>query len=234
MDEITTTDAIDPRRQASSGVGPMPQASPVVFVVHDDVSLREELETLIGNDGWRVETYASAQEYLSRPRVLAPSCLILDVALPDLNGLDLQKRVAVDRADTAIIFVTRYGDVRTTVQAMKAGAVEFLTKPFAEDALLSAIRQAIQRSRSALRQEAELRGLRACHASLSRREREVMTLVVSGLLNKQVGHLLGISEITVKAHRGRVMQKMKAKSFADLVNMNLRLDPASNGRWQKI
>jgi len=231
MDESRTTDSIDPDPRAFSGVGAAPQASPVVFLVHDDISLREELEALIGNDGWRVETYGLAQEFLSRPRVLAPNCLILDVALPDLDGLELQKRVAVDRFDTAIVFVTRHGDVQTTVQAMKAGAVDFLTKPFAEDALLGAIRQAIQGSRSALRREAELRGLRASHASLSRREREVMTLVVSGLLNKQVGHLLGISEITVKAHRGRVMQKMKAKSFADLVNMNLRLDLATDGRW---
>jgi FixJ family two-component response regulator len=230
MDEITTSET-DYRRQVFSGVAATPHAPPIVFVVYDDVSLREELEALIGNDGWRVETYTSAQGFLSRPRVVVPSCMILDVALPDLDGLALQKRIAVDRLHIAIIFVTRHGDVRTTVQAMKAGAVEFLTQPFPEDALLSAIRQAIQHSRFALAQEAELQALRACHASLSRREREVMTLVVSGLLNKQVGHLLGISEITVKAHRGRVMQKMKAKSFADLVNMNMRLDPANGGRW---
>jgi FixJ family two-component response regulator len=230
MDEITTSET-DYRRQVFSGVAATPHALPIVFVVYDDVSLREELEALIGNDGWRVETYTSAQGFLARPRVVVPSCMILDVALPDLDGLALQKRIAVDRLHIAIIFVTRHGDVRTTVQAMKAGAVEFLTQPFPEDALLRAIRQAIQHSRFALAQEAELQALRACHASLSRREREVMTLVVSGLPNKQVGHLLGISEITVKAHRGRVMQKMKAKSFADLVNMNMRLDPANGGRW---
>jgi FixJ family two-component response regulator len=228
MNEITTSDT-EYRRQVFSGIASAPHASPIVFVVYDDVSLREELEALIGNDEWRVETYASAQGFLSRPPVVAPSCMILDVVLPDLDGLALQKRIAIDRLHIAIIFVTRHGDVRTTVQAMKAGAVEFLTQPFAEDALLSAIRQAIQRSRFALSQEAELQALRACHASLSRREREVMTLVVSGLLNKQAAHLLGISEITVKAHRGRVMQKMKAKSFADLVNMNMRLDPAIGG-----
>jgi FixJ family two-component response regulator len=148
---------------------------------------------------------------------------VLDVGLPDLNGLDLQKRVAVDRADMPIIFITGYGDVPMTVQAMKAGAVEFLTKPFADDVLLSAIRHAIERSHIALRHEAEIRALRDCHASLSRREREVMALVVSGLLNKQVGCELGISEITVKAHRGRVMRKMKAGSLADLVNMAGRL-----------
>jgi FixJ family two-component response regulator len=231
MDEIAATDDFHPRARAFSGPGAAPQASPIVSVVHDDISLREELEALISNEGWRVEACASAQEFLSRPRSPAPNCLILDIALPDLSGLDLQKRVTADRLDTAVLFVTRYGDVQTTVQAMKAGAVGFFTKPFAEDALLSAIREALQQSRAALRQEARLQALRACHASLSRREREVMTLVVSGLLNKQVGHLLGISEITVKAHRGRVMKKMKAKSFADLVNMNLMLDPAIGGRW---
>ncbi len=211
---------------ASKPTGPMSQVTPIVFVVDDDVSVRESLELLIRTEGWQVETYQSALEFLSSPRVVAPSCLILDVALPDLNGLDLQKRVAADRLGIPIIFITGYGDVPTTVQAMKAGAVEFLTKPFADDALLSAIQQAIERSRSALGHEAELQALRECYASLSRREREVMELVVSGLLNKQAAHELGISEITVKAHRGRVMQKMKAKSFADLVNMNARLADA--------
>jgi len=194
-----------------------------VFVVDDDVSVRESLELLIGCAGWQAETFASAQEFLARPRVIAPSCLVLDVSLPDLNGLDLQKRVAVDRIDMPIIFITGYGDVPMTVQAMKAGAVEFLTKPFSDDVLLSAIRQAIDRSRTALDEEAGTRVLRDCYASLSRREREVMALVVSGLLNKQVGGELGISEITVKAHRGKVMGKMKADSFADLVNMAARL-----------
>src|SRR5947209_2363044 len=201
----------------------MTDAIPTVFVVDDDVSVRESLELLIGCAGWQAETFASAQEFLSRPRVLAPSCLVLDVNLPDLNGLDLQKRVAVDRMDMPIIFITGYGDVPMTVQAMKAGAVEFLTKPFGDDVLLSAIRHAIERSRIALAHEAEIRALRDRHASLSRREREVMALVVSGLLNKQVGGELGISEITVKSHRGKVMRKMKAASLADLVTMAARL-----------
>jgi FixJ family two-component response regulator len=198
-------------------------ATPIVFVVDDDISVRESLELLINNGGWHPETFTSAKEFLSRPRVLAPSCLILDVALPDLNGLDLQKRVAVDRIDMPIIFITGYGDVSMTVQAMKAGAVEFLTKPFSDDVLLNAIRYAIERSQTALDHEAEIRALQERHALLSRREREVMALVVSGLLNKQVGGELGISEITVKAHRGQVMRKMKAASFADLVNMAARL-----------
>jgi FixJ family two-component response regulator len=201
-----------------------------VFVVDDDISVRESLELLICNAGWQPETFASAREFLSRPRVLAPSCLILDVALPDLNGLDLQKRVAVDRIDMPIIFITGYGDVPMTVQAMKAGAVEFLTKPFRDGVLLSAIRQAIERSRIALDQEAELRELRDSYALLSRREREVMALVVSGLLNKQVGGELGITEITVKAHRGQVMKKMKADSLADLVKMSASLRLASAPR----
>ena len=209
----------------------MSHATPIVFVVDDDVSVRESLELLISSAGWQPETFASAQEFLSRPRVLAPSCLVLDVALPDLNGLDLQKRVAVDRIDMPIIFITGYGDVPMTVQAMKAGAVEFLTKPFGDDVLLSAIRHALERSHTALRHEAEIRALRDRHASLTRREREVMALVVSGLMNKQVGGELGISEITVKAHRGKVMRKMEAHSLADLVTMAARLGlaPAPKG-----
>lgn len=202
--------------------------APIVFVVDDDISVRESLELLIRSAGWRVEAFASAQEFLARPRVLVPSCLVLDVSLPGLNGLELQKSVAVERTDMPIIFITGHGNVPMTVQAMKAGAVEFLTKPFGDDVLLSAIRDALERSLAALGYEAEMQVLRDCYESLTRREREVMALVVTGLLNKQVGGELGISEITVKAHRGQVMRKMKADSIADLVKMaaRLRLAPA--------
>ncbi len=196
--------------------------TPIVFVVDDDVSVRESLELLIDCEGWQPRTFASAQEFLDHPRVRVPSCMVLDVSLPGINGLELQKRVAGERSDMPIIFITGHGDVPTTVQAMKAGAVEFFTKPFRDDVLLSAIREALERSRIALGQEAEMRVLRDCYASLSRRERQVMALVVYGLLNKQVGGELGISEITVKAHRGQVMRKMKADSLADLVRMASR------------
>ena len=207
----------------------MSQVKPIVFVVDDDVSVRESLELLIRCEGWQPATFASAQEFLACPRALVPSCLVLDVSLPGLNGLDLQKRVAIERTDMPIIFITGYGDVPMTVQAMKAGAVEFLTKPFNDDVLLTAIRAALERSRVALSLEAEMRVLRDRYASLTQRERQVMALVVSGLLNKQVGGELGISEITVKAHRGKVMQKMKADSLADLVKMaaRLRREPAA-------
>jgi FixJ family two-component response regulator len=198
-------------------------AKPIVFVVDDDVSVRESLELLINNEGWQPETFASAQEFLDRPRAFVPSCLLLDISLPGLNGLDLQKRIAVERSEMPIIFITGHGDVPKTVQAMKAGAVEFLTKPFNEELLLTAIRQALERSRLNLANEAEMQELQGRYASLTPREREVMSLVVSGLLNKQVGGELGISEITVKAHRGQVMQKMKANSVADLVKMAGRL-----------
>jgi FixJ family two-component response regulator len=196
--------------------------TPIVFVVDDDISVRESLEALIRSEGWETETFASAEAFLARPRVLVPSCLVLDVSLPDLNGLDLQKRIA-DRSDMPIIFITGYGDVPMTVQAMKAGAAEFLMKPFGDEVLLNAIRQAIERSHTALGQEEEVRMLRERYTSLSQREQEVMTLVVAGRLNKQVGFELGISEITVKAHRGRMMRKMKAGSLADLVNMAAKL-----------
>jgi FixJ family two-component response regulator len=206
----------------------MPQVTPVVFVVDDDISVRESLELLIRCAGWQPETFASAQEFLCCPRATVPNCLVLDVSLPGLNGLDLQKRIAVERPDMPIIFITGYGDVPMTVQAMKAGAAEFLTKPFDDNVLLTALRHAIARSHNALGREAEIQALRTCYSSLTGREREVMSLVVSGLLNKQVGDELGISEITVKAHRGKMMRKMNADSLPDLVKMaaKLRLAPA--------
>jgi len=203
-----------------------PQATPVVFVVDDDVSVRESVELLIRTAGWVPQTFASAREFLSRTRVPAPGCLVLDVHLPDLSGLDLQERVTGDGDDVPIVLITGYGDVPMAVRAMKAGAVEVLTKPFRPEVLLEAIAQAIARSRAALRGEAELRTLREKYETLSPRERQVMALVVSGLLNKQVAGELGISEITVKAHRGRVMRKMKAPSFASLVTMAARLEIA--------
>jgi FixJ family two-component response regulator len=202
---------------------PKSHATPIVFVVDDDISVRESLELLIRSEGWQPETFESAQEFLAHPRALVPSCLVLDFSLPGLNGLELQKRVAVERTDMPIIFITGFGDVPMTVQAMKAGAAEFLTKPFGDDVLVSAIRNAIERSKTALGHEAEMQALRDRYESLTPREREVMALVASGLLNKQVGGELGISEITVKAHRGQVMQKMKADSFADLVKKAARL-----------
>jgi FixJ family two-component response regulator len=201
----------------------MVNAKPIVFVVDDDVSVRESLELLIQSEGWEPKTFASGQEFLVCPPALVPNCLLLDISLPGISGLDLQKRIAIERTHLPIIFITGSGDVPKSVQAMKAGAVEFLTKPFNHEVLLTAIRQALERSRLALVQEAEMKELRERHASLTPREQEVMSLVVSGLLNKQVGGRLGISEITVKAHRGQVMQKMKASSIADLVKMAERL-----------
>jgi len=209
---------------------PKSQQKPIVFVVDDDVSVRESLELLIKFAGWQPETFASAEEFLARPRVETPNCLVLDVSLPELNGLELQKLIAMDRVDMPIIFITGHGDVPMTVQAMKAGAVEFLTKPIDDDALLSAIKSAVKRSAAALDDQTELQALRQCHESLTPREREVMRLVVAGMLNKQIGMKLGISEITVKAHRGKMMQKMKAASLADLVKIAVRLGlaPARN------
>jgi FixJ family two-component response regulator len=192
-------------------------------VVDDDISVRESLEALIRFEGWQPEIFSSALAFLERPRAFAPRCLILDITLPDLSGLDVQKRIASERGVMPVIFITGYSDVPTTVQAMKAGAVEFLTKPFDHEVLLAAVRHAIARSLAALEHEAEVQALDARYDTLSRREREVMALVVQGLLNKQVGSELGISEITVKAHRGQVMHKMGARSLAMLVTMAARL-----------
>jgi FixJ family two-component response regulator len=201
----------------------MSQPSTVVFIVDDDISVRESLELLLRHEGLGVETFVSAQEFLGRPRAVAPSCLVLDYSLPGLNGLELQKLVAVERHEMPIIFITGHGDVPMTVKAMKAGAVEFLTKPFSDDVLLNAVRGALERSRAILDRDTEIRTLKARYACLTAREREVMVLVVSGLPNKQVGGELGISEITVKAHRGSMMRKMKADSLAELVNIATRL-----------
>jgi FixJ family two-component response regulator len=197
----------------------MPSAKSIVFVVDDDISVRESLELLIHAAGWHPELFAAAQAFLDYPPVSVPHCLVLDISLPGLNGLELQKRVLTVRPELPIIFITGHGDVPKTVQAMKAGAVEFLTKPFPDAVLLDAIRHALERSRSFLGQAAEMQDLRDRYASLTQREQQVMKLVVDGLLNKQVGGELGISEITVKAHRGKVMQKMKADSLPDLVKM---------------
>ena len=216
MQAMSMPNAITTRR-------PGTPSTPIVFVVDDDISVRESLELLIQSAGWKPETFESASAFLARPPAQVPSCLVLDVSLPDLNGLELQQRIAGDRVDMPIIFITGYGDVPMTVRAMKAGAVEFLTKPFSDDTLLTAIADALEHSRATLGQEAEVREVRNRYESLSPREREVMTLVVSGLLNKQIGGELHISEITVKAHRGQVMRKMKAGSLADLVRMAARL-----------
>ncbi len=202
-------------------------ARPVVFIVDDDISMRESLDAMVRFVGFNAEAFASAQDFLERPRTMLPNCLVLDVHLPDLSGLELQKMIASERTDMPIIFITGDGDVPMTVRAMKAGAVEFLTKPFDDDVLLDAIRQAIERSRVALNDEAELKVLQDRYASLKQRERQVMALVVSGLLNKQVGGELGISEITVKAHRGQVMRKMNAGSLPELVIMAARLRRAN-------
>ncbi|WP_353840530.1 response regulator [Mesorhizobium sp.] len=200
----------------------MSQDKPVVFVVDDDRSVRESLESLIHSAGWCPKVFECALAFFSLPRPSVPNCLILDVNLPDISGLDLQSLVSVERI-TPIVFVTAFGDVAMTVKAMKAGAVEFLMKPFHTEVLLAAVEEALERSRTALEFDLDVRALQDRHESLSCREQEVMALVVSGLLNKQVAFELGISEITVKAHRGRVMRKMEAKSLPDLVNMDARL-----------
>lgn len=207
---------------------PSSAAIPSVFIVDDDVSVRESLELLVQNEHWKPETFASAHEFLNHPRTAVPSCLVLDLSLPGLNGLELQKQLAVQHIDMPIIFITGYGDVPKSVQAMKAGALEFLTKPLDNNTLIWAIRNALERSRRALAEDAEMRELRARYASLTSREQQVMALVVSGLLNKQVGGELGISEITVKAHRGQVMQKMKADSLATLVKLAAKLHGAQS------
>jgi FixJ family two-component response regulator len=232
MPRSESAERSDERRMNSATASAHPSPSshvsherPIVFVVDDDISVRESLESLIRLAGWQPQTFGSAQEFLSRPRVFVPSCLVLDISLPDLDGLELQKRIAPVRTDMPIIFITGHPDVSMTVRAMKAGAVEFLIKPYGDEVLLGAIQQAIESSHVALRREAGLRSIRNSYASLTPRERQVMASVVRGLLNKQIGADLGISEITVKAHRAQVMRKMKADSVPDLVNMAARLNP---------
>src|SRR5580658_1729518 len=201
----------------------MTESPSIVLVVDDDISVRESLELLLRHEGLQVETFVSAQDFLGRPPVTVPSCLVLDVSLPGLNGLDLQKRIAVERHEMPIIFITGHGNIPITVQAMKAGAVEFLTKPFRDEILLNAVRHALVRSKALLDRSAEILALKTRYSCLSAREREVMTLVAVGLPNKQVGSELGISEITVKAHRGSMMRKMRAESLAELVNIATRI-----------
>ena len=220
--------SIAPVPRSTYMLGSTRLAVPTVFIVDDDVSVRESLELLVAAAGWRPELFACASEFLARPRVSQLSCLVLDLGLPDINGLELQERIAA-RNDLPIIFITGHGDIPSTVRAMKAGAVEFLTKPLLPEVVLSAIRGALERSRASLDEAANLQTLRARHQSLSAREREVMSLVVLGQMNKQVGGELGITEVTVKAHRGRMMRKMGARSIAELVNMAARLGHATAG-----
>ncbi len=210
----------------------MPPAPPTVVVVDDDISVRESLELLIQSEGWQPALFESAQEFLARLPSVVPSCLILDVNLPDLSGLDIQQRISDEKSSIPIIFITGYGDIPTSVRAMKAGAAEFLTKPLNDEILIAAIREAVLRSEANVKREGVQRQLQERLGSLSKREREVMNLVVKGLMNKQVGFELGISEITVKAHRGKVMEKMRATTFVDLVNMaaSLGISTAREGQ----
>jgi FixJ family two-component response regulator len=207
----------------------VPSNTPTVVVVDDDISVRESLELLIQSEGWQAALFESAQEFLEKLPTVVPSCLVLDVNLPDLSGLDIQQRISDEKSSTPIIFITGYGDIPTSVRAMKAGAAEFLTKPLDDEMLIQAMRDAVLRGQANLKREGAQRQLQERFASLTKREREVMTLVVKGLMNKQVGFELDISEITVKAHRGRVMEKMHASTFVDLVNMAGRLG-ISTGR----
>jgi FixJ family two-component response regulator len=208
----------------------MSRGKPIVYVVDDDISVRESLESLIRFAGWQPQIFASAQEFLPRPPIFVPSCLVLDVMLPDFNGLDLQKRLTTDRVAMPIIFISGHGDVPTAVSAMKAGAVEFLNKPYSDEMLLSAIQKAIECSDATLRRETEMRSIRDRYASLSARERQVMALVVRGLVNRAVGSELFITEITVKVHRGNVMRKMRADSLPALVNMAAMLGLGSTSK----